>query len=94
MQQVGVDLNDLRAQARNPPFLAELTSSDRPCRSDNVSGRAFRANLCSDSYRGDQGGESCIRKLGLQEVVWVFWATLEGWKHACEHLEPQIFLVA
>jgi hypothetical protein len=31
---------------------------------------------------------------GLQEVVWVFWATLEGWKHACEHLEPQIFLVA
>ena len=34
------------------------------------------------------------RKLGLQEVVWVFWATLEGWKHACEHLEPQIFLVA
>ena len=32
--------------------------------------------------------------LGLQEVVWVFWATSEGWKHACEHLEPQIFLVA
>jgi hypothetical protein len=31
------------------------------------------------------------KKLGLQEVVWVFWATLEGWKHACE---PQIFLVA
>src|SRR5664279_4602496 len=31
---------------------------------------------------------------GLQEVVWVFWATSEGWKHACEHLEPQIFLVA
>jgi len=25
MQQVGVDLNDLRAQARNPPFLAKLT---------------------------------------------------------------------
>jgi hypothetical protein len=25
MQQVGVDLNNLRAQARNPPFLAELT---------------------------------------------------------------------
>jgi hypothetical protein len=34
------------------------------------------------------------RILGLQEVVWVFWATSEGWKHACEHLEPQIFLVA
>lgn len=33
-------------------------------------------------------------KWGLQEVVWVFWATSEGWKHACEHLEPQIFLVA
>jgi hypothetical protein len=32
--------------------------------------------------------------LGLQEVVWVFLATSEGWKHACEHLEPQIFLVA
>ena len=24
----------------------------------------------------------------------MFWATSEGWKHACEHLEPQIFLVA
>ena len=35
-----------------------------------------------------------LKILGLQEVVWVFWATLEGWKHACEHLEPQIFLVA
>ena len=34
------------------------------------------------------------KKLGLQEVVWVFLATSEGWKHACEHLEPQIFLVA
>jgi hypothetical protein len=32
--------------------------------------------------------------MGLQEVVWVFLATSEGWKHACEHLEPQIFLVA
>jgi hypothetical protein len=30
----------------------------------------------------------------LQEVVWVFLATSERWKHACEHLEPQIFLVA
>ena len=30
--------------------------------------------------------------LGLQEVVWVFLATSEGWKHACEHLEPQIFI--
>jgi hypothetical protein len=35
-----------------------------------------------------------LRLRGLQEVVWVFWATSEGWKHACEHLEPQIFLVA
>src|SRR5450759_1655424 len=32
--------------------------------------------------------------LGLREVVWVFLATSERWKHACEHLEPQIFLVA
>jgi hypothetical protein len=31
---------------------------------------------------------------GLREVVWVFLATSERWKHACEHLEPQIFLVA
>ena len=23
-----------------------------------------------------------------------FGQTSEGWKHACEHLEPQIFLVA
>jgi hypothetical protein len=29
--------------------------------------------------------------MGLQEVVWVFWATSEGWKHACEHLEPCYF---
>jgi predicted signal transduction protein with EAL and GGDEF domain len=35
-----------------------------------------------------------FKRLGLQEVVWVFLATSEGWKHACEHLEPQIFLVA
>src|SRR5450759_2816252 len=33
-------------------------------------------------------------KEGLREVVWVFLATSERWKHACEHLEPQIFLVA
>jgi hypothetical protein len=32
--------------------------------------------------------------LGLQEVVWAFLATSERWEHACEHLEPQIFLVA
>ena len=31
---------------------------------------------------------------GLQEVVWVLLATSKRWKHACEHLEPQIFLVA
>jgi hypothetical protein len=31
---------------------------------------------------------------GLQEIEWVFLATSERWKHACEHLEPQIFLVA
>ena len=31
---------------------------------------------------------------GLQENEWVFSATSERWEHACEHLEPQIFLVA
>src|SRR6202051_438558 len=31
---------------------------------------------------------------GLQEIEWVFSATSERWDHACEHLEPQIFLVA
>jgi len=34
------------------------------------------------------------KKLGLREVVWAFLATSERWEHACEHLEPQIFLVA
>jgi hypothetical protein len=38
--------------------------------------------------------ESLLKKVGLQEVVWVFWATSERWEHACEHLESQIFLVA
>ena len=33
-------------------------------------------------------------QLGLQEIEWVFSATSERWEHACEHLEPQIFLVA
>jgi hypothetical protein len=37
---------------------------------------------------------SVLRIMGLREVVWVFLATSERWKHACEHLEPQIFLVA
>jgi hypothetical protein len=32
--------------------------------------------------------------LALQEVVWVFLATSERWEHACEYLEPQIFLIA
>src|ERR1019366_4719357 len=32
--------------------------------------------------------------VGLREVVWAFLATSERWEHACEHLEPQIFLVA
>ena len=32
--------------------------------------------------------------MGLQENEWVFSATSERWEHACEHLEPQIFLVA
>ena len=31
---------------------------------------------------------------GLQEIEWVFSATSERWEHACEHLEPQVFLVA
>jgi hypothetical protein len=35
-----------------------------------------------------------ITFLGLREVVWAFLATSERWEHACEHLEPQIFLVA
>jgi hypothetical protein len=35
-----------------------------------------------------------LNYVGLREVVWVFLATSERWKHACEHLEPQIFLVA
>lgn len=29
-----------------------------------------------------------------QRIEWVFSATSERWKHACEDLEPQIFLVA
>ena len=33
-------------------------------------------------------------KMGLQEIEWVLSATSERWEHACEHLEPQIFLVA
>ena len=32
--------------------------------------------------------------VGLQEIEWVFLATSERWEHACEHLEPQIFLIA
>ena len=52
-----------------------------------------------DFQRADNDGGNWYRSEeykieGLQEVVWVFWATSEGWKHACEHLEPQIFLVA
>ena len=35
-----------------------------------------------------------FKKKGLQENEWVFSATSERWEHACEHLEPQIFLVA
>jgi len=34
------------------------------------------------------------QNFGLQEIEWVFLATSERWEHACEHLEPQIFLVA
>ena len=47
------------------------------------------------------GSKECLgvcalgqKKLGLQENEWVFSATSERWEHACEHLEPQIFLVA
>ena len=29
-----------------------------------------------------------------QEIEWVILAISERWKHACEDLEPQIFLVA
>ena len=32
--------------------------------------------------------------LAHQGIEWVIWATSERWKHACEDLEPQIFLVA
>ena len=37
---------------------------------------------------------SCISNKGLQEIEWVISATSERWKHACEDLEPQVFLVA
>ena len=33
-------------------------------------------------------------KEGLKEIEWVISATSERWKHACEDLEPQVFLVA
>ena len=35
-----------------------------------------------------------VNKTGLQEIEWVISATSERWKHACEDLEPQVFLVA
>ena len=50
-----------------------------------------------DAPKRTKAARELAKKLGiegLQEVVWVFWATSEGWKHACEHLEPQIFKVA
>ena len=46
-------------------------------------------------YEVARGDSLCVKSnMGLREVVWVFLATSERWKHACEHLEPQIFLVA
>ena len=51
-----------------------------------------RARVCEKLF--DHAKVNGFIIVGLQEVVWVFWATSEGWKHACEHLEPQIFLVA
>ena len=41
-----------------------------------------------------KGKKNAIKFMGLQEMEWVFLATSERWEHACEHLEPQIFLVA
>ena len=35
-----------------------------------------------------------LKNKGLQEIEWVISATSERWKHACEDLEPQVFLVA
>ena len=48
---------------------------------------------------GQQAVERIVQTIsvfdkGLQEIEWVFSATSERWEHACEHLEPQIFLVA
>jgi hypothetical protein len=46
------------------------------------------------SKANPESGFTALNFSGLQEVVWVFLATSERWEHACEHLEPQIFLVA
>ena len=46
----------------------------------------------SQQFRDKKQNDQKI--LGLQEIEWVFSATSERWEHACEHLEPQIFLVA
>jgi hypothetical protein len=60
----------------------------------------LRTNTNDARFKGAQlGGATAVRgklliKIGLQEIEWVFLATSERWKHACEHLEPQIFLVA
>jgi hypothetical protein len=55
-----------------------------------VGEHAFNKSLIE---RNSSNGVSFKIK-GLREVVWVFWATSERWEHACEHFEPQIFLVA
>jgi hypothetical protein len=72
----------------DPHSVRQSVRSTRPqvVRSSRTEGPHLR---CPSATR------KCLPYLkGLQEVVWVFWATSEGWKHACEHLEPQIFLVA
>jgi hypothetical protein len=69
---------------------------------DKVSSLRRAANsysrpILSPKYRSrfEQNLIAMLNKIeGLREVVWVFLATSERWKHACEHLEPQIFLVA
>src|ERR1019366_6753991 len=43
---------------------------------------------------GKTTSATVFNSMGLREVVWAFLATSERWEHACEHLEPQIFLVA
>src|ERR1035437_6980932 len=63
--------------------------------SPNDSGSMLTPSKNLNWYEVARGDSLCVKSnMGLREVVWVFLATSERWKHACEHLEPQIFLVA